>query len=120
MGIDSFVISKDTTDEELEEVMSNFRKTLDEEKCVAFVVKKGALEYDGKIDYTNDNSLLREEIIEHIVKVSGEDPIVSTTGKASRELFEIRERKKKDYIPMLLKLINLIKKFGAWTVTDPH
>lgn len=33
----------------------------------------------------------REEIIEHIVKISGEDPIVSTTGKASRELYEIRE-----------------------------
>ena len=92
MGIESFIISKDTTDEELEEVMSNFRKTLDEGKCVAFVVRKGALEYDGQIEYSNDNSLVREEIIEHIVKVSGEDPIVSTTGKASRELFEIRER----------------------------
>ena len=34
--------------------------------------------------------MVREEIIQHIVKVSGEDPIVSTTGKASRELFEIR------------------------------
>ena len=32
----------------------------------------------------------REEIIRQIVKVSGEDPIVSTTGKASRELFETR------------------------------
>ena len=92
MGIDSFIISKDTTDEELEEAMSSFRKTLDEGKCVAFVVRKGALEYDGQIEYSNDNSLIREEIIEHIVKVSGEDPIVSTTGKASRELFEIRER----------------------------
>ena len=35
--------------------------------------------------------MVREEIIEHIVNVTGEDPIVSTTGKASRELFEIRE-----------------------------
>jgi phosphonopyruvate decarboxylase len=33
----------------------------------------------------------REEIIRHIVAVTGENPIVSTTGKASRELFEIRE-----------------------------
>ena len=33
----------------------------------------------------------REEIIRHIVKLSGDDPIVSTTGKTSRELFEIRE-----------------------------
>jgi phosphonopyruvate decarboxylase len=34
--------------------------------------------------------MVREEIIQHIVKASGEDPIVSTTGKASRELFETR------------------------------
>lgn len=34
--------------------------------------------------------MLREEIIQHIVKVSGDDPIVSTTGKAIRELFENR------------------------------
>ena len=34
--------------------------------------------------------MTREEIIRHIVNASGKDPIVSTTGKASRELFEIR------------------------------
>ena len=34
----------------------------------------------------------REDIIEHIIAVSKDDPIVSTTGKASRELFEIREK----------------------------
>ena len=37
--------------------------------------------------------MVREEIIRHIVEATGEDPIVSTTGKASRELFEIREAK---------------------------
>ena len=39
----------------------------------------------------------REEIIQHIVKHSGEDPIISTTGKASRELFEIREANKQSH-----------------------
>ena len=34
--------------------------------------------------------MTREEIIQHIVNSSGEDPIISTTGKASRELFETR------------------------------
>ena len=43
------------------------------------------------MEYRNDNPMIREEIIRHIVQASGEDPIVSTTGKASRELFEIRE-----------------------------
>lgn len=44
------------------------------------------------MEYSNKNHMRREEIIEHIVNVSKEDPILSTTGKASRELFEIREK----------------------------
>lgn len=48
--------------------------------------------YSEKVEYKNDNLMTREEIIEHITKFSKEDPIISTTGKASRELFEIRER----------------------------
>ena len=91
MEIRSFVIGKETTDAEVESVMAEFRKILAQGKDVAFVVRKGALSYDGKVVYKNDNAMVREEIIRHIVAVSGEDPIVSTTGKASRELFEIRE-----------------------------
>ena len=91
MDIATFVIGKETTDAEVESVMAEFRKILAQGKDVAFVVRKGALSYDGKVVYKNDNTMVREEIIRHIVAVSGEDPIVSTTGKASRELFEIRE-----------------------------
>lgn len=92
MDISNFSISKDTTAQELEEVMDEYETLLKSGKQVAFVIKKGALTYDEKIEYKNDNEMLREEIIEHIVNITGEDPIVSTTGKASRELFEIRER----------------------------
>ena len=91
MDVCTFIIGKETTDAEVESAMENFRKVLAQGKDVAFVVRKGALSYDGKVGYKNDNTMVREEIIRHIVAVSGEDPIVSTTGKASRELFEIRE-----------------------------
>lgn len=91
MGIESYIISKDTTKEELAAVMAKFKKVLDSGKNVAFVVRKGSLSYDEKVEYKNDNLMSREEIIQHIVKFTGEDPIISTTGKASRELFEIRE-----------------------------
>jgi phosphonopyruvate decarboxylase len=60
-------------------------------KQAAFVVRKGALSYDCSIEYKNDNILTREEIIRHIIQFSETDPVISTTGKASRELFEIRE-----------------------------
>ena len=91
MEIRSFVIGKETTVEELQSVMAEYNTLLQNGKNVAFVIRKGALSYDEKVVYKNDNQMRREEIIQHIVKVSGEDPIISTTGKASRELFETRE-----------------------------
>ena len=90
MDIKSFVIRQDTTDDEIAEAMDEFRVLLAEGKDVAFVVCKGALTYEEKVTYKNDNIMTREEIIKHIVNISGEDPIISTTGKASRELFETR------------------------------
>ena len=91
MGIKTYILGKETTEEELREVMKDFESVLAEGKDVAFVIRKGALTYDGKVVYKNDNEMKREEIIRHIIQVSGKDPVVSTTGKASRELFELRE-----------------------------
>ncbi len=90
MDIENFVIGRDTTDEEAEKAMDSFRKTLEVGKSVAFVIRKCALTDAPNVEYKNDYPMLREEIIRHIVKASGEDPIISTTGKASRELFETR------------------------------
>ena len=92
MQIKAYVLTSDTTEEEVSHVMQEYKKLLLQGRQVAFVVKKGALDNSGSIKFHNDFSLKREEIIEHIVKVSGEDPVISTTGKASRELFEIRAR----------------------------
>ncbi len=90
MDIKTCIISKDTTEEELTEKKDEFMKILAMGKDVAFVIRKGALTDGPKVKYANDNLLCREEIIQHIVKISEGDPIVSTTGKASRELFETR------------------------------
>lgn len=91
MGIDSFIVSKDTTKEILSDNMLKFKRLLQDGRSVAFVICKGALSYNGKPVYKNDYVMMREEIIRHIVRISEDDPIISTTGKASRELFEIRE-----------------------------
>ena len=90
LDIKTFGRGKETTDEEVSAAMEAFRSVLAAGKDVAFVIRKGALSYDEKVVYKNDNTMVREEIIQHIVKASGEDPIISTTGKASRELFETR------------------------------
>lgn len=93
MGIDSFVVGKDTAEEELRDKMKEYDKLLAKGKNVAFVIRKGALQYEKKVSYSNNYMMVREDIIRHIAQYSGDDPVVSTTGKASRELFEIRQAK---------------------------
>ena len=97
MGIAFMVVSQETKLKEIENKMAEFRLQLAEGRQVAFVVRKGAFQFDAKSKYANSNVLIREKIIEHIVAVSGDDPVISTTGKASRELFEIRERNHQEH-----------------------
>lgn len=93
VGIETFILRKDTTEEALRAQMDVFRGVLDAGRCAAFIVQKGALSDDEGYRYENGNAMLREDIVAKIAEVAGEDPILSTTGKASRELFETRERR---------------------------
>lgn len=97
LDIKTFVVSNDTTKDDINNVMSEFKGLLSKGKQVAFVVKKNALEYDQKVKYTNNYSMSREEVIKHIISISKDDPIISTTGKASRELFEARKENEHQY-----------------------
>ena len=91
MDIVYSILDKETLEEDVKDTMKSFETLLEKGKSVAFVVRKGALTFDEKMEYKNQYAMKREEIIQHILKVSGEDPIISTTGKASREVFETRE-----------------------------
>ena len=87
-----FVLDQNTTENDLDENKKRFDLCLKEGRSVAYIVRKGALSYEKKTEYKNEYQMLREEAIERITCVTGDDPVVSTTGKASRELFEIRVR----------------------------
>lgn len=91
MGIEYFIVDKESSFEDIAIAMRGFRQKLSHGKNVAFVVRKNAFFYHKNTEYKNNNTLIREEVIKHIVNVSKDDPIISTTGKISRELFEIRE-----------------------------
>lgn len=93
MEIEYFVVSRNTGEEELKTAVLKLRRALEQGRQAAFVIRKNALTYEHTAEYGNSYTLKREEIIRHITAVSGGDLIVSTTGKASRELFEIREEK---------------------------
>ncbi len=91
MEIETFVLSADTDEAALLQRLESWKPRLAQGKSVAVIVRKAALSFDGKVSYQNENAMRREQIIRRVTETSGEDVIVCTTGKASRELFEIRE-----------------------------
>lgn len=97
LDVPVFILSADTGEDAFAAKMEEFRGLLQSGRQVAIVVRKGALKYHKEVAYHNGYTMLREEIIRHITDFSGDDPIVSTTGKASRELFEIREARHQDH-----------------------
>lgn len=97
MEIPSFVVGPETPEEAVREAMEGFRPLLEAGGNAAFVIRKGGLSHDKKADYRNEYALRREEAIRLIAGAAGEDVVVSTTGKASRELFELREALGQDH-----------------------
>lgn len=97
MEIPHAVISADTSEEELKEIMAGFSREFTAGRHAALVVKSGALTCDNKVKYANSNTLTREEAIRIITDISGDEPIVATTGKTGRELYEIRESLGRDH-----------------------
>lgn len=91
MDIQYYIVGKETDARNMQEAMDGFKKVLFSGKQVAFVIRKDSIFYKGKNTYKNKYNILREDVIQHIVKISEYDLIISTTGKTSRELFEIRE-----------------------------
>ena len=91
LEIPAYVIDKTTTEEQIKARLDEYRVRFAQGKQAAFVVRKGALEYSGKAVYGSPHPMSREEAIGRVLAASGDDPVVSTTGKASREVYELRE-----------------------------
>lgn len=97
VGLEIFVLTSNLTENEFKDILPKLKETLHQGRSIAIIVQKGGLYFNRKLHYKNCNRLTREEAIEQIVDMAGEDIIVSTTGKASRELFEVRECKGKQH-----------------------
>lgn len=92
MEVPYVVVGQDMTAKELQIQLHPLRQSMERGRQAALVICKGALTNDKKVRHTNHNPLTREMVIHAVAEAAHEDPIVSTTGKASRELFEYRER----------------------------
>lgn len=92
LDVPYMVLDKSMSDADFDVAFAGLRVHLDAGRTAALVVKKGGLTCSLKPQYKNSRTLAREEAAAHILRASGEgDVFVSTTGKLSRELFELRE-----------------------------
>lgn len=83
------VIDKETTWEEIEEILEKAAEVLANGDQYAIIVKKGTFDKEVPFTWENGNKLNREEALAAILKdTQKDDLIVSTTGKISRELYE--------------------------------
>lgn len=95
LGIE-YVILDENFKEQIAYCFQYMEKT---KKIIAMVVKKDTFSKYGKeLENENFNELTREEVLETIIKsLDDKEYIVSTTGKTSREIFEIRERNQMEH-----------------------
>ena len=94
------IVSEDTSNEEMEKIVSKAALYM-KENCEPFgiVVRKNTFEkYVLKNNIHIKMEMSREEAIEILTEnMDDSSVIVSTTGMASRELFEIRERRNEEH-----------------------
>ena len=90
MGIEYAVLG-DNYEEQLDFATRYMKRT---RTPYALVVRKGAFSKYSLTPEESDYTLTREDALKIILgELSGDDVVVSTTGKTSREIFEIREAK---------------------------
>lgn len=90
MEVPTYVIGSDSDfDSEIRKAVSEAKEF---SKPVCLLIKKGTFEaYKSKNPKIKNGELKREEAIEAVLDgLQAEDVIVSTTGKTSRELYELR------------------------------
>jgi len=75
-----------------------YRYMKEEGNPIALVVRKNTFTPYKKGKNVNNYTITREEALETIIdNITDNDFIVSTTGKTSREIFELREKKNMDH-----------------------
>lgn len=98
LGIPYRILSPDTTEDDFRSLFSELLEVLRAQKPAALVIRKGALQSALKPAYGNGAAMTREEAAGLILEASGpSDCFVSTTGKLSREIFELREARSEDH-----------------------
>ncbi len=92
LGIRYCLLEEATTPDECKEFIKEHADFVRSGESIAFVVRKNGLTKETYLQYKNPYLFSREAAIEAILTTEGfADVVVSTTGKISREVFEVRE-----------------------------
>ncbi|MCK5539045.1 MAG: phosphonopyruvate decarboxylase [Bacteroidales bacterium] len=88
--------NEENAEKQIDIAISKIKET---NTAFALIIRKGTFEkYNIKQEIKSDFTLLREEAIKIIIdSLEGDEVIVSTTGKTSRELFEYRDALKQNH-----------------------
>ena len=98
MGIPFRILSAETQEKELQNDFSELSAEMSNGKTVAFIVKTGTFQSECKPRYGNSYFMTRESAVAQILAGSdSEDIFICTTGKLSREVFELREFRKEGH-----------------------
>ncbi len=90
MNIEVFEITKETSNNDLDNIFKNIETLLKEEKRVSLLVRRGALTSKETSKSKKEDEFKREDAIKLVVdNVNNKNLFVSTTGKISRELYEL-------------------------------
>ena len=102
-GVDVFIMSSDTDVFSLRKQLEHWKSELfSKGKSAALLIEKNILKNDNHATYTNNYLLTREEILRVVTENMKDSYFICTTGKASREVFEIRETTSADHAHDLL------------------
>lgn len=86
------VIDKNTTTEELGNILETAHEELKNNRQYAIIIKKDTFETRKSKGYVNQYTMVREQAIKTIISQLDDDAvIVSTTGKISREVYEVSD-----------------------------
>lgn len=92
------ILSDDTSAETFLKDFSELISFMNEGKPAALVIRKGALHSDCRPGYGNLFPMSRETAVGKILSAANQDSVfICTTGKLSREVFEIRESRGQDH-----------------------
>ncbi|MCI8870083.1 MAG: phosphonopyruvate decarboxylase [Lawsonibacter sp.] len=91
LEIPFLVLDRAVTEGQVRDRLAEYRALFRQGRQAALLVRRGGLTWSGQAAYGSGYSMLREDAIARIARAAGEDIVVSSTGKISRELYEVRQ-----------------------------